>query len=48
MAAIKPPTTYKQQIEKIRSRGCTVQDEGQAIDILSKEEVKGTICSTSY
>ncbi|MCL2831850.1 MAG: Abi family protein [Treponema sp.] len=36
MATIKPPTTYKQQIEKLRLRGCIIADESQAIEILSK------------
>ena len=36
MATIKPPTTYKQQIEKLRSRGCIITDEKQAEFILSK------------
>jgi len=36
MAVIKPPTTYKKQIEKLRSRGCIIQDENHAVDILSK------------
>jgi abortive infection bacteriophage resistance protein len=36
MAAIKPPTTYEQQIEKLRSRGCIIQDKNHAINILSK------------
>jgi len=36
MALIKPPTTYKQQIEKLRSRGCIIDDEAYAIDILAK------------
>jgi len=36
MAVIKPPTTYKQQIEKLRSRGCIIEDETHAIYILAK------------
>ena len=36
MATIKPPTTYNQQIEKLRSRGCIIADEAQAVEILSK------------
>jgi abortive infection bacteriophage resistance protein len=33
---MKPPTTYKQQIEKLRSRGCLITDESVCEDILSK------------
>jgi abortive infection bacteriophage resistance protein len=36
MSIIKPPTTFKQQIEKLRSRGCIIKDEEQAVEILSK------------
>ncbi len=36
MTLIKPPTTYKQQIEKLRLRGCIIEDEAHAIDILTK------------
>ena len=36
MAVIKPPTTYRQQLEKLRSRGCIIKDETRAIDVLSK------------
>jgi abortive infection bacteriophage resistance protein len=36
MVNIKKPTTYKQQIEILRSRGCVIQDEAQAEEILSK------------
>ncbi len=32
----KEPTTYKQQIEKIRSRGCFISDESVCEEILSK------------
>jgi abortive infection bacteriophage resistance protein len=35
MATIKNQTTYEQQIEKLRSRGCIVQDEAFAKEILS-------------
>ncbi|MCL1911873.1 MAG: hypothetical protein FWG13_06685, partial [Leptospirales bacterium] len=33
---IKPSTTYQQQLEKLRSRGCIIRDEDYAIDVLSK------------
>ncbi len=36
MAAIKNQTNYEQQIEILRSRGCIIQDENLAKDILSK------------
>jgi len=36
MLTVKPPTTYEQQIEKLRSRGCIIQDEASAAAILSK------------
>jgi len=36
VATIKPPITYEQQIDKLRSRGCIIKDENHAIDILSK------------
>jgi len=32
---VKPPTTYKEQIEKLRSRDCIIDDESEAIQILS-------------
>ena len=36
MISVKPPTTYENQIEKLRSRGCIIDDEPEAIQILSK------------
>ena len=36
MAIIKQSTTYIQQIDKLRSRGCIITDEVQAVEILSK------------
>jgi abortive infection bacteriophage resistance protein len=36
MASVKPPTTYKDQINKLRSRGCVIADESEAISILSR------------
>jgi abortive infection bacteriophage resistance protein len=36
MSTIKPPTTYKEQLEKLRSRGCIIRNEDYAIDVLSK------------
>jgi abortive infection bacteriophage resistance protein len=36
MMPVKAPTTYKDQVEKFRSRGCTIDDEHEAIWILSK------------
>jgi abortive infection bacteriophage resistance protein len=36
MVKIKEPTTYKQQIEILRSKGCVIQDEAYAEEILSK------------
>ena len=35
MVPIKPPITYKEQVEKLRSRGCVIDDESEAIQILS-------------
>jgi abortive infection bacteriophage resistance protein len=35
MATTKPPTSYKQQVEKLRSRGCIVHDEAYAVQVLS-------------
>jgi abortive infection bacteriophage resistance protein len=36
MAQLKPPTTYYQQIEKLRSRGCIITDEPLCIKVLSQ------------
>jgi abortive infection bacteriophage resistance protein len=36
MNSAKSPTTYKQQVNKLRSRGCIIQDEASAITVLSK------------
>ena len=36
MDTFKPPITYEQQIEKLRSRGCIIQDEAYAVSVLSK------------
>ena len=36
MAQLKPPTTYNQQIEKLRSRGCQVADVSFCTKILSQ------------
>ena len=36
MVSIKPATTCKEQIEKLRSRGCTIAEESEAIQILSR------------
>jgi abortive infection bacteriophage resistance protein len=36
MPNVKPATTYKEQIEKLRSRGCVIADESKATEILSK------------
>ena len=33
---VKPPTTYQDQVEKLRSRGCIIDDEDEAIQILSR------------
>jgi len=36
MNNVKPPITYEQQIAKLRSRGCIINNENDAIEILSK------------
>ena len=36
MAQLKPPTTYNQQIEKLRSRGCQVTDVSFCSKVLSQ------------
>ena len=36
MLPVKTPTTYKDQVKKLRSRGCVIDDESEAIQILSK------------
>lgn len=36
MFTVKPPTTYKQQVDKLRLRGCIIQNEARAIAILSR------------
>jgi abortive infection bacteriophage resistance protein len=36
MAQLKPPTTYNQQIEKLRSRGCIITDEPLCLKVLSQ------------
>jgi len=36
MKPVKPPITYKEQLEKFRSRGCIIENEEEAIDILTK------------
>jgi abortive infection bacteriophage resistance protein len=36
MARIKPPTTYNQQLEKLRSRGCQISDVPSCEKILSR------------
>jgi len=36
MAQLKPPTTYSQQAEILRSRGCTIADEPFCIKVLSQ------------
>jgi len=35
MIPVKPATSYKDQLEKLRSRGCIIDDEPEAIKILS-------------
>jgi abortive infection bacteriophage resistance protein len=36
MTDVKPPITFKQQVAKLRSRGCIIDNEADAISILSK------------
>jgi abortive infection bacteriophage resistance protein len=36
MAQLKPPTTYNQQMEKLRSRGCQISDTALCETILSR------------
>jgi len=36
MPTVKPSTTYGQQIEKLRSRGCIISDEIFATTVLSR------------
>jgi abortive infection bacteriophage resistance protein len=36
MALLKPPTTYDQQIEKLRSRGCKITDVSFCTKVLSQ------------
>ena len=36
MIPVKPPTLYKDQVEKLRSRGCVIDDESEAIQTLSR------------
>ena len=36
MMPVKPPITYEDQVKKLRSRGCVIEDESEAIQILSK------------
>jgi len=36
MISVKPPTSYKDQVEKLRFRGCIIDDEPEAMQILSK------------
>jgi len=36
MITVKPPTTYEKQIEMLRSRGCVIDNEFEAIQILSR------------
>jgi abortive infection bacteriophage resistance protein len=36
MPNVKPAATCKEQIEKLRSRGCVVADEVKTTEILSK------------
>jgi len=36
MAELKPPITYEQQIEKLRSRGCRVTDDSFCAEVLSR------------
>lgn len=35
MDKVKEPTTYTQQVEKLKSRGCIISDESKSIDFLS-------------
>jgi abortive infection bacteriophage resistance protein len=35
MEPVKPPITYQEQVNKLRSRGCVIADEDEAIGILS-------------
>ena len=36
MAQLKPPTTYNQQVKKLRSRGCIITDEPFCVKVLSQ------------
>jgi len=36
MSAVKPPTTYEEQLKKLQSRGCIVSNQASAIAALSK------------
>jgi len=36
MIQVKPATTYKEQIEKLRSKGCIINNDAKAKKILSK------------
>ena len=36
MAQVKSPTTYKEQVEKLRSRGCIITDESFCLKVLSQ------------
>jgi abortive infection bacteriophage resistance protein len=35
MEAVKPPTTYQEQVNKLRARGCVIADEDEAMGVLS-------------